>query len=58
MCRQKPDNFGNWRHFERCADDNDKIDEVFIMLHQTLVEAGWKAFAKERDIGLPGVRTF
>lgn len=56
MCRKKTNDFRNWRHLERGADNDDQIDKVLIMLHQALVKPGWETFAKECDIRLLKVR--
>lgn len=47
---QKWNDFGDGRNFKRRADDDDKIDEVFVMFGEALRESRRKLLAKEGDV--------
>lgn len=52
MMRQHPNNLRHRRHFQRSPNNEYKIYEVPIMIHQSIVKGRWEILAEEGDIRL------
>lgn len=50
--RQKPADFGDGRDLEGCANHDDEVHEIFIVLREAIVESCREVFTEEGDVRL------